>query len=104
MPRTYTLTAQAVRILMEVAPPGLDVDQVRARILTLPGVADVHDLHIWTVTSGMETATGHVVLADDAELHPVLDRVTALLAEEYHVTHATIQCEPGSHQEHANPI
>ncbi|MCG7430819.1 cation diffusion facilitator family transporter [Dermacoccus nishinomiyaensis] len=104
LPRTYTLTAQAVRILMEVAPPGLDVDQVRARILTLPGVADVHDLHIWTVTSGMETATGHVVLADDAELHPVLDRVTALLAEEYHVTHATIQCEPGSHQEHANPI
>lgn len=104
LPRTYTLTAQAVRILMEVAPPGLDVDQVRARILTLPGVADVHDLHIWTVTSGMKTATGHVVLADDAELHPVLDRVTALLAEEYHVTHATIQCEPGSHQEHANPI
>ena len=104
LPRTWKLSAQAGRILMEVAPPGLDVDQVRARILTLPGVADVHDLHIWTVTSGMETATGHVVLADDAELHSVLDRVTALLAEEYHVTHATIQCEPGSHEEHANPI
>jgi cobalt-zinc-cadmium efflux system protein len=104
LPRTWKLTAQAVRILMEVAPPGLDVDQVRARILTLPGVADVHDLHIWTVTSGIETATGHVVLADDAELHSVLDRVTALLAEEYHVTHATIQCEPGNHEEHANPI
>ena len=104
LPRTWKLSAPAVRILMEVAPPGLDVDQVRARILTLPGVADVHDLHIWTVTSGIETATGHVVLADDAELHSVLDRVTALLAEEYHVTHATIQCEPGNHEEHANPI
>lgn len=104
LPRTWKLSAQAVRILMEVAPPGLDVDQVRARILTLPGVAGVHDLHIWTVTSGIETATGHVVLADDAELHSVLDRVTALLAEEYHVTHATIQCEPGNHEEHANPI
>mgnify|MGYP003376225555 FL=1 len=104
LPRTWKLSAQAVRILMEVAPPGLDVDQVRARILTLPGVADVHDLHIWTVTSGIETATGHVVLADDAELHSVLDQVTALLAEEYHVTHATIQCEPGNHEEHANPI
>ena len=44
------------------------------------------------------------VLADDAELHAVLDRVTALLAEEYHVTHATIQCEPASHEEHVNPI
>lgn len=104
LPRTYKLTAQAVRILMEVAPPGLDVEQVRKRILTVPGVADVHDLHIWTVTSGMETATGHVVLADGADLHPVLDQVTTLLAEEYHVTHATIQCEPGSHEEHANPI
>ena len=104
LPRTYKLTAQALRILMEVAPPGMDVEQVRDRIMSLPGVADVHDLHIWTVTSGMESATGHVVLADGAELHAVLDRVTALLAEEYHVTHATIQCEPESHEEHSNPI
>ncbi|WP_278255445.1 hypothetical protein [Nocardioides convexus] len=89
---------------MEVAPPGVDVNEVEAQIRALPGVADVHDLHIWTVTSGLDTASGHVVLADDAELHAVLDRVTALLAEEYHVTHATIQCEPASHEEHANPI
>lgn len=104
LPRTWKLSAQAVRILMEVAPPGLDVEEVRQRILALPGVADVHDLHIWTVTSGIETATGHVVLAEGADLHPVLDRVTALLAQEYHVTHATIQCEPEGHEEHANPI
>ena len=104
LPRTWKLIAQALRILMEVAPPGLDVGEVEARIRALPGVADVHDLHIWTVTSGLDTATGHVVLADDAELHAVLDRVTALLAEEYHVTHATIQCEPASHEEHVNPI
>jgi cobalt-zinc-cadmium efflux system protein len=104
LPRTWKLIAQALRILMEVAPPGLDVDEVEARVRALPGVADVHDLHIWTVTSGLDTATGHVVLEDDAELHAVLDRVTALLAEEYHVTHATIQCEPASHEEHVNPI
>lgn len=104
LPRTWKLTAQALRILMEVAPPGLDVDEVQARIRALPGVADVHDLHVWTVTSGLDTASGHVVLADDAELHAVLDRVTALLAEEYQVTHATTQCEPFSHEEHVNPI
>ena len=104
LPRTWKLMAQALRILMEVAPPGLDVDEVESRIKALPGVADVHDLHIWTVTSGLETATGHVVLDDGAELHAVLDSVTTLLAEEYHVTHATIQCEPASHDEHANPI
>ena len=57
LPRTWKLSAQAVRILMEVAPPGLDVDQVRARILTCRGWRTC-DLHIWTVTSGIETATG----------------------------------------------
>ncbi len=104
LPRTWRLTAQALRILMEVAPPGLDVEEVRQRILALPGVADVHDLHVWTLTSGMETATGHVVLADGADYHAVLDGVTALLAEDYRVTDATIQCEPAHHEEHANPV
>jgi cobalt-zinc-cadmium efflux system protein len=104
LPRTFKLTAQALRILMQIAPAGLDVKQVQAAILALPGVADVHDLHIWTVTSGLETATGHVVLAEGADLHAVLDRVTGLLASQYHVTHATIQCEPAVHQDHATPI
>lgn len=104
LPRTWQLTSQALRILMEVAPPGVDVDQVRERILALPGVDDVHDLHIWTVTSGLESATGHVVVSDDVDYHEVLDRVVALLAEDYRVTHATIQCEPVHHEEHATPI
>ena len=104
LPRTWKLTRQALRILMEVAPPGLDVEEVRSRIMALPGVADVHDLHIWTVTSGLETATGHVVIDDVSDLHPVLDRVTDLLAREYQVTHATIQCEPADHEEHVTPI
>lgn len=104
LPRTFKLTMQAVRILMEVAPPGLDVEEVKTRIRSLPGVSDVHDLHIWTVTSGLETATGHVVLAEGADLHSVLDQVCALLASEYHVTHATIQCEPADHRDHISPI
>lgn len=104
LPRTYKLTAQALRILMEVAPPGLDVEEVRERILALEGVVEVHDLHIWTVTSGLESATGHVVVAEGADYHDVLDRVVTLLAEDYQVTHATIQCEPVDHEEHATPI
>lgn len=104
LPRTWKLMAHALRILMEIAPAGLDVEEVRSRLLTLPGVADVHDLHIWTVTSGLETATGHVVLDEGADLHAVLDRVVALLADEYHVTHATIQCEPADHEDHVSPI
>lgn len=99
LPRTYVLMRQALRILMEVAPPGVDVALVRDEILALPGVVDVHDLHVWTVTSGMETASGHVVIADPRELHPVLDRVQELLASKYNVRHATIQCEPLDHDE-----
>ena len=104
LPRTWKLSAQALRILMEVAPPGMDVGQVRERLLTLPWVVDVHDLHVWTITSGMETATGHVVIDDGADYHLVLDSVVTLLAEEYQVTHVTIQCEPAHHEEHVSPI
>jgi cobalt-zinc-cadmium efflux system protein len=104
LPRTWRLMGQAVRILMEAAPRGVDVDDVRERIRGLDGVADVHDLHIWTVTSGMDTASGHVVIDHDADYHGVLDRVTSLLAEDYGVTHATIQCEPDDHTEHSNPV
>ncbi|MDX6286356.1 MAG: cobalt-zinc-cadmium efflux system protein [Frankiales bacterium] len=104
LPRTWQLIVQALRVLMQVAPPGLNVDEVRRRILALPGVHDVHDLHIWTLTSGLENATGHVVVARGEDYHGVLDRVVALLAEEYHVTHTTIQCEPDDHEEHPNPI
>lgn len=104
LPRTWKLTGQALRILMESAPPGLNVDEVKARMLALPGVAGVHDLHIWTVTSGMESATGHIVVAKDADYHDVLDRVVTLLADDYHVTHTTIQCEPDHHQERPTPI
>lgn len=104
LPRTYILMRQAVRILMEVAPPGVDVDKVRQQLLALPGVVDVHDLHIWTVTSGMETASGHVVIEHPSDLHPVLDRVRAFLASEYHVRHTTIQCEPRDHDEEDLPI
>lgn len=104
VPRTYKLAAQAVRILIEAAPPGIDVDAVKARLLTVPGVAGVHDLHVWTLTSGMDAASGHVVLAVGADNHAVLDQVTTVLADEYHVAHSTIQCEPADHIDRESPI
>ena len=104
LPRTWKLASQAVRILIEAAPSGIDVDEVRARLLSLPGVADVHDLHVWTLTSGMDAASGHVVVAEGADNHDVLDRVSAVLADEYHVAHSTIQCEPASHKDRESPV
>jgi len=97
LPRTWRLCAQAVRIIMEIAPPEVDVAEVERRLLTLPGVAAVHDLHLWTLTSGIEAASCHVVIADGGDAHGVLDQVGALLTDEYGVVHSTIQCETSDH-------
>ena len=99
LPRTYRLMRQAVRILMEAAPPGVDVGAAQRGLQALPGVEAVHDLHIWTVTDGIESASAHVVIAPGADWHAVLDSSRHLLAHEFGVTHATIQVEPHDHSE-----
>ncbi|MES2093533.1 MAG: cation diffusion facilitator family transporter [Actinomycetota bacterium] len=94
LPRTWKLVRQTLRILMEVAPPGVNVDAMQEQLSALPGVAAVHDLHVWTITSGMETASGHVVVEDGADYRVVLDAVVALLRDKHQIEHVTIQCEP----------
>ena len=99
LPRTWKLMRQALRILMQVAPPDIDLDKVNTEILALPGVAEVHDLHIWTITSGMESASGHVVVEVGHDYRTVLGSVHDLLERQYHISHATIQCEPAEFDE-----
>lgn len=103
LPRTFILAAQAVRILMEAAPRGVDIEQVRARLATLPGVVATHDLHVWTITSGLDAASGHLVVAEDAEHHQVLDATQRILHDEFGIGHTTIQIEPASHEDRAQP-
>ncbi len=104
LPRTFKLTRQALRILLEVAPPEIDMEAVRADVLAVPGVEAIHDLHVWTITSGMESASGHIVVQEGAEYGPVLDGVLAVLREKHHIDHATIQCEPREFDETKNAI
>ena len=104
LPRTWKLTSQALRILMEVAPPHLDIEEIRREILALPGVAEVHDLHVWTITSGLESASGHVAIDSDSDYQDVLDAVLGLLDERYNISHATIQCEPRAYDETTNAV
>lgn len=94
LPRTWRLTAQAVRVLMEAAPPGMDIDEVRAELASQEGVAAIHDLHVWTLTSGLDAAAAHVFIDDHADLRSVLTGLHTTLAERYQVVHATIQIEP----------
>ena len=98
LPRAWHLGAEAVRILVQAAPPGLDVAGVRADLAAIPGVVDVHDLHVWTLTSEMDVASAHLMVTTDTDAHAVLDRARDLLAGRHGLAHATLQIEPEDHR------
>ncbi|HUR77570.1 MAG TPA: cation diffusion facilitator family transporter [Acidimicrobiales bacterium] len=97
LPRTLRLARKALRVLLQVAPASIDLAAVHADLAALPDVVDVHDLHVWTLTSEMDVATAHLMIKTDADGHAVLDRARALLAQRYHLEHATLQVEPEDH-------
>lgn len=93
LPRAVRLGRDAVRILLQSAPGDVDLARLRLDLLALPGVVGVHDLHVWTLTSEMESASVHLVTAADADPHGVLDQARALLSERYGIAHGTFQIE-----------
>ena len=97
VPRALNLGRQALRILLQMAPPHVDLDQVRDDLARVEGVADVHDLHVWTLTSQMDVASAHLTAAADADQHRVLDEAKQVLAAGYGIQHATLQIEPAAH-------
>jgi cobalt-zinc-cadmium efflux system protein len=97
LPRTFRLGRQAVRILLQSAPEHVDIARLRADLLGIADVIDVHDLHVWTLTSEMEAASAHLMTEDEADPHRVLDRARELLVDGYGIAHATFQVEPRSH-------
>jgi cobalt-zinc-cadmium efflux system protein len=96
LPRTWKLGRAAVRILVQAAPEHVDVPQVQARLAALPGVSDVHDLHVWTLTSGMEVASAHLTVEPGAEVGAVLAAARGALHYGFHIDHATLQVEPAT--------
>jgi cobalt-zinc-cadmium efflux system protein len=97
LPRAWGLGARALRVVLQVAPAHVDLDAVRRELRAVPGVVDVHDLHVWTLTSEMEVASAHVMISADADAHGVLDQARALL-QRHEIAHATIQVEPDDHE------
>lgn len=98
LPRAVRLGRRALRVLVQAAPEDIDVKSVQERLLALDDVVDVHDLHIWTLTSEMDVASAHLVTRNDADLHLVLDRARTALEGRYGIEHATIQVEPEDHR------
>lgn len=97
VPRTVALLRETTHILLEGAPLGMDLARIRDEMKALPGVEDVHDLHVWTLTSGVPSATSHVRLSADGVPGDVLTAIQQLLRERARVEHATIQLESGDH-------
>jgi cobalt-zinc-cadmium efflux system protein len=93
LPRTFSLLREATDVLLEATPKGIDMDHVRGHILDAPGVVDCHDLHAWTITSGMNVVSAHVVLAEGADAATALDALCACLSDDFDIEHSTFQLE-----------
>ncbi|WP_439659424.1 cation diffusion facilitator family transporter [Lentzea sp. HUAS TT2] len=108
LPRAFSLLRAAVDVLLEAAPKDVNLDEVRQHILEVPHVRDVHDLHAWTVTSGMPVLSAHIVVEDecfnDGHAPQVLDQLQTCLAGHFDVAHSTFQLEPTSHAAHEQPV
>lgn len=94
LPRAYRLGREALRTLLQVSPAEIDVPALERRLAALPGVAGVHDLHVWTLTSGLRVASGHLDLEDGADQAAVLRRARNLVGGEAGIEHVTLQIEP----------
>jgi cobalt-zinc-cadmium efflux system protein len=100
VPRSLKLLREAIDVLLEATPKGIDLHDVRRHLLAAPGVVDVHDLHAWTITSGMPVLSAHVVVDESVVGGQVLDRVCECLRGHFDIEHSTIQLEPAGHQRH----
>ncbi len=108
LPRTWRLLADAIDVLLEASPRGIDLSEVRRHLVGVPGVADIHDLHAWTITSGLPVISVHVVveprvLADGSSAR-MLDVLQECLSGHFDVEHSTFQLELAGHADHEQPM
>jgi cobalt-zinc-cadmium efflux system protein len=108
LPRAWHLLREALDVLLEAAPRGVDLDAVRTHILEVDGVIGVHDLHAWTITSGLPVLSAHVVVTEDALAAGhggrVLDSLCECLGEHFDMDHCTFQLEAETHAGHESPV
>jgi len=100
----WRLVAESVSVLMESAPRGIDVDEVRSVMAAVPGVVGVHDLHVWTITSGLDSLSAHVDVSDGRRPSEILAELRRVLHERFGIDHITIQIEPEDFGECTPPV
>jgi cobalt-zinc-cadmium efflux system protein len=108
LPRTWRLLADAINVLLEASPRGIDLSEVRAHLIGLTGVRDVHDLHAWTITSGLPVLSVHVVVEPevlaDGQSAVMLDALQDCMRGHFDVGHSTFQLELAGHADHEQPM
>jgi len=93
LPRTWGLLRESVDVLLEATPKSVDLDEVRRHILEAPSVREVHDLHAWTITSGMNVVSAHVIVDEGAKNAEILDGLCRCLSTQFDIEHSTFQLE-----------
>ena len=101
---SWRLLAESVAVLMESAPRGIDVDEVDRALRETEGVAGLHDLHVWTITSGLDSLSAHVTVKDGEPHAAVLKRLQTMLHDRFGIDHITIQLEPMDFGECEPPV
>jgi cobalt-zinc-cadmium efflux system protein len=90
---SWSLVRQSVNVLMEGAPAGIDVDEVRNAMVEVAGVREVHDLHVWSISSGMESLSAHVIVSSEPGRTILLGSLQGILSQRFGIEHVTIQVE-----------
>jgi cobalt-zinc-cadmium efflux system protein len=94
---SWNLVKQSVNILLEGTPGHLRIPEVVQAMRAIPGVHEVHDVHLWTITTGMDAMSGHVIVEDVGQSAAILLKLNALLSQRFGITHTTFQLEPRQH-------
>jgi len=90
---SYGLLKASGRIFLEAAPEGMDVEEIGAALAGHPRVVEVHDLHVWEVTSGFPSLSAHVLVESDADCHGIREQLEGMIDERFHIHHTTLQVE-----------
>ena len=107
LPRTWRLMGQALNVLLQAAPARISLPAVEETMLEVEGVARAHDLHVWTITSGVDALSAHIVLRPGtaaAGSSAILKRLAERLKERFRIAHSTIHVEEPAYQEEARPF
>jgi cobalt-zinc-cadmium efflux system protein len=106
--RTWRLLREAIDILLETSPEGINLDELRRHMTDIAGIREVHELHVWTITSGLPVFSAHVVvdpeIIERGQSAIMLDRLQACLRGHFDVEHSTFQLEPAGHADHEQPM